>query len=339
MKLIAFALPLLILFSCKNNTCSNGKPVYNDSVNQQFWSADFSPDDRFIAVGGVDSTVRIYHGNNLELYKSFYIPSWIHIIKWNPDGKTLAIATSTAYVLLLDINTGELIPLDNDIGPNHTDNGSRAMDWNYTGDMLAVGGLDGVVKIWGIKGNLLHYDDKYPEGTSFVSYLALDWHPYKNIFIAGNFEIHLYDSTCTELNVIEHANKEAIMLCAEWHPSGEFFVIGDYGHNWEGENVPSLLYFWSPDDRLLKSVPGSIGEYRNIDWNPDGRLLATASDVLRIWTKDGKLLQETKPDSTNYLWGISWNSKGTRIVTSSRHKTIALWDSTARLIKRIDVTK
>lgn len=339
MKFFIFFLPVFFLFSCTNKLIRAGKPVYNDSVNQQFWSAEWSADNKFIAVAGVDSMLRIYHASNLKLYKSFIVTNWIHSLKWNQDGTLIAIATSTEYVQLLDLTTGKINKLNNNIGPHHDGNGSRAIGWNYTGKMLAVGGLDGVIKIWDKNGNLLKYVDKYNPGTNFVSYLALDWHPYKNVFATGNFEIQIYDSACQEIKLMQHANKEAIILCIKWHPSGGFFVIGDYGYNWEGKNVPSLLHFWSPEGQLYKSVHGSKKEYRNIDWNSNGSLLATASDVLRVWTKAGLLLHESAADSTNYLWGISWNNDGTRIVTSSRHKTIALWDSTATLIKRIDLAK
>lgn len=342
MRALFYSPLLLILFSCTGKAKSSGKLVYNDSVYQQFWTADWSPDDQFVAIAGVDSIVRVYYADNLKLYKSFPLNNYIHSVKWNLDSKVLAIATLNEYVLLLDVSTGGLIKLNNKAGPNHLPdgNGSRAIGWNHTGEMLAVGGLDGIIKIWDKQGNLLKYaEKKYIPETDFVSYLALDWHPYKNTFVAANFEIQLYDSTCKEIKAMEHTNKEALILCAKWHPSGDFFVIGDYGHNWEGENVPSLLHFWSSDGRLLKNVHGSKGEYRNIDWNNSGNLLATASDVLRIWTKDGTKLYESLPDSSNYLWGISWNANGRKIVTSSRHKTIAIWDSEAKLIKRIDVIK
>jgi len=329
-----------MLMSCSPKITPTGADrVYDDSVNRQFWTADWSPDDKFVAIAGVDSTVRIYHAHNLRLYKSFPIPNWIHAVKWNPDGNLLAIATLSEYAQLIDVKTNKIIQLNNNPGParDPAENGSRAIGWNYTGDLLAVGGLDGIIKIWDKQGNLLKSIDKYKPGTSFVSYLALDWHPSKNIFVAANFEIQVYDFNGKEINVMEHANKEAIILCAKWHPSGSFFVIGDYGFNWEGKNVPSLLHFWSSDGQLLKSIPGSKGEYRNIDWSGNGDLLATASDKLRIWTKEGSLLHEGPADGSNYLWGISWNHKGTKIVTSSRYKTIAIWDSTARLLKRIDV--
>jgi WD40 repeat protein len=113
--------------------------------------------------------------------------------------------------------------------------------------------------------------------------------------------------------------------------------VGDYGYSREGENVPSLLHFWSDDGILMHSIHGSKGEYRNITWNQDGTRLATASDVLRIWDAEGSLLYESPEDGSNYLWGVSWNHDGTRIVTASRHKTIAIWDQKAKMIRRLDV--
>lgn len=79
------------------------------------------------------------------------------------------------------------------------------------------------------------------------------------------------------------------------------------------------------------------------DWSPDnkleGTLLATVSDVLRIWTNTGVLLYQGKPDTSNYLWGIDWNGRDEKIVTTSRHKTVALWNSRAKLLRRIDIGK
>ena len=322
---------LAVLVSTCSVKVSQSVRDYNDQVNRQFWTADWSADDKYIAVGGVDSILRIYHGNDLSLYKSFPMNSWIHVVKWHPDSKMLAIATLDKYVQLLTVETGTVIPLTNK-------GGSRAIDWNYDGELLAVGELDGLIKIWDKTGKLVKGISKtYPTDAVGKSFLALDWHPTKNIFVATNFQIGLFDTSGAELRTMEHQNKAAIILCVDWHPSGEFFVLGDYGHNWEGENVPSLLHFWSEDGKYIKSISGSKREYRNITWNRDGSKLATASDVLRVWSKDGMLLKTAKSDSTNYLWGIDWNTKGNRIVTSSRFKTVALWDNNGLLIKRLDV--
>lgn len=330
-KTSLFFCVVICLLSCSGKLTKNRIPVYDNDKYQQFWTADWSPDNKLIAVGGVDSLLRIYHANNLKLYQSYQLNTWIHAVKWHPDGQTLAVATLDNYVQLLNIKSGNITQLS-------AKGGSRTIDWNYNGELLAVGDLDGVVKMWSREGNLVKTIKKnYGPDVVGKSYLGVDWHPHKNILVAANFQINLFDSTGNEIKTMEHTNKEAIILCVNWHPSGEFFVIGDYGHNWEGENVPSLLHFWTPDGIKLRSVPGSKAEYRNISWNKAGTRLATASDVLRLWTKDGTLLHASEPDSTNYLWGISWNANDDKIVTASRHKTIAIWDTAAKLIRKVDV--
>jgi WD40 repeat protein len=332
-RLLLFLLFPPLLFSCAPKISTPHKPDYNDSVNRQFWTAHWSPDDRFIAVGGVDSVLRIYRSQNLRLHRAFPVNSWIHSVKWNPRDDLLAIATLDKYVLLLNPASGKRQSLGKT-------GGSRAIGWNYNGEMLAVADLNGVVSVWSKTGQLLHrFAKPYDPDQAGTGYLGLDWHPSENIFVAANFEIHVFDSTAKELQVMKHANPAAIILSMRWHPSGDFFVVGDYGHNWEGENVPSLLHFWSAKGHLLQSVSGSKGPYRNMDWNATGTRLATASDVLRIWDRSGKLLSAGPADSSNYLWGVAWNKKGDRVVTASRHKTIALWDSNAVLLRRIDLLK
>lgn len=65
-------------------------------------------------------------------------------------------------------------------------------------------------------------------------------------------------------------------------------------------------------------------------------MLGSASDVLRVWSQDGRLLHSGQPDGINFLWGIDWNSDGTRIATSSRYQDVFLWDESANLLKRVN---
>ena len=59
----------------------------------------------------------------------------------------------------------------------------------------------------------------------------------------------------------------------------------------------------------------------------DGSLLASASDGLRIWTKEGQLLYTGK--TKDILWGIAWNKSGNRILTGSFDGDINLWTDKA----------
>ena len=109
MRYLFIILSASIVMSCSPTVAPTGTDrVYDDSVNKQFWTADWSPDDKFVAIAGVDSTVRIYHANNLRLYKSFPIPNWIHAVKWNRDGNMLAVATLSEYAQLIDVKENKM---------------------------------------------------------------------------------------------------------------------------------------------------------------------------------------------------------------------------------------
>jgi WD40 repeat protein len=118
----------------------------------------------------------------------------------------------------------------------------------------------------------------------------------------------------------------------KWHPSGEYFVTGDYGHSNEG--IPTLLQFWKADGKLIRQWDGSKKEFRNIRWNKQGTLLATGSDALRIWNKDGELLYTGKTDDKTVLWGVDWTSDAQRIFTVNfDNGKIQSWNNRGKLVK------
>ncbi len=120
-----------------------------------------------------------------------------------------------------------------------------------------------------------------------------------------------------------------MLLSIAWHKSGNFFVTGDYGD----EINKSLLQYWNEQGELIKTIDNSKEEYRNLDWNPKGDSLASASDALRIWDINGNLISEG--NSEDDLWGVSWNYKGNKIVTSSMEQRIILWNKKAKRIMTI----
>lgn len=69
-------------------------------------------------------------------------------------------------------------------------------------------------------------------------------------------------------------------------------------------------------------------------WNPKGNRLASASDALRIWDTKGNPISAGK--SKDYLWGVSWNEQGSKIITSSLEQRIILWNNKAKRIIAIE---
>lgn len=294
-------------------------PVWGQTTrNPILWTADWSPTGKYLAVGGDDGLLRVFSAN-LGLLTTHRMNAAVQCVDWNRDGKTLAIAMDDRPVEILDVETGRTTRVDDSAA------GSRALAWSPDGASLAVGDYDGLLKVRRKDGRLIRSIEK-EDGKS---YLSVDWHPKKDVIVTGSDRIRVFDAAGGAPRIIKHRREDTIVLTVKWHPEGAFFASGDYGH----DDVESLLQFWGEDGTLLKSMRGSKAEYRNVRWSPKGEFLASASDALRIWTKDGQLVHVG--GSPNLLWGLDWDSQSRSIVTSSQKGAIRVWTEEAKPMRAV----
>ena len=305
-------------FQSKKNLVGNT----NDLPKPQgIWATEWSSDGKYFALGGDDSTLWIYEASDYSLYKSYKLNSMLRGLSWHPKENLLAVS-SMRGVQLLNMKTLQLKTI-----PDLKD-GGRGIGWNHTGELLALAG-GGIVTVMNKEGKLIRSIPKHNNN----SYLALDWHPTKDIIVTASDEIILFDTSGKQLQFIKHRKENTGVLSVKWHPSGEFFASGDYGHEKEGK--PTILQFWKEDGTLLKTITGHHAEIRNLRWNKGGSRLATASDALRIWSKGGELLYTG--ESKEILWGIAWSPDNKNIVTGSfENGKVKLWNSKATFIKEIN---
>ena len=297
----------------------------NTLTKEILWTTDWSPNGKYIAIGGNVDTLKIYSGSNLKTYKSLPIKNTITRVKWHPTKNIIAVSTQNSEdkTSIINLDNNEKIEL-NEISPE----GARGIDWNYTGEYLAVADNEGQILIYNMKGELIRKFVNQSNSTKSIT--AIDWHPKKNILTTVTDKIRFYDIEGNLIKSIKHRPEDVMLLSVSWHNSGDFFVTGDYGD----EKDKSLLQYWNGQGELLKSIDISKGEYRNLAWNPKGNRLASASDALRIWDTKGNLISEG--NSKDYIWGVSWNKQGSRIITSSLEQRIILWNNKAKRITAIE---
>ena len=293
----------------------------NTLTKEILWTADWSPNGEYIAIGGNVDSLKIYNKGNLKIQKSIPVKNTITRIKWHPSINIIAVTTqmSNEKSFIFNFETNEKIELS-----GISQDGARGIDWNYTGEYLAVADNDGQILLYDINGKLLR---KFVNEVNFTKAItAIDWHSKKNILTTVTDKIRFFDIEGNLLKSIRHRQENVMLLSISWHKTGDFFVTGDYGD----EKDKSLLQYWSETGELLKTIDISKGEYRNLAWNAKGDRLASASDALRIWDIKGNLISEG--NSKDYLWGVSWNEKGNRIITSSMEQRIILWNKKAERI-------
>lgn len=289
------------------------------------WSVDWSSDGKFFAVGG--AWAGIFDAKTQQRHAAPALDSLkaVSKVRWHPCRQLLAISGGADGV------TAIYDPTNDKKTTLKTKEGTRGIAWNSNGELLATAGNRGELQIWTADGQLLH--TTRPEKAKGLTGVA--WHPSQaKVVTVGEF-ITLYDGGGNITKQVSHrpeAKGFCLLLCVEWHPSGEFFVVGDYGNSDTGD-APALQ-FWSPDGKLLKTLEVKEGAaFRNLSWNRDGTLLASASDALRIWSKDGQMKHLGK--SPDLLWGIRWNREGNQLLTSSHEGRVTLWTAAAEISKTV----
>jgi WD40 repeat protein len=297
----------------------------NTLTKEILWTTDWSPNGKYIAIGGNVDTLKIYTEENLQLYKSLPVKNTITRIKWHPSMNVVAVTTqmSDEKSFIFNLETYKKIELN-----GISSEGARGVDWNYTGEYLAIADNDGQVFIFNTKGELIRNFVNQFNSTKGIT--AIAWHPKKNILATVTDKIRFLDLNGNLIKSIKHRPEDVMLLSIAWHKSGDFFVTGDYGD----EKDRSLLQYWNEQGELIKSIDISKGEYRNLAWNPKGDRLASASDALRIWDTKGNLI--SVGISKDYLWSVSWNNKGNRIITSSLEQRIMLWNKKAKTMITIE---
>ncbi|SNY95100.1 WD40 repeat domain-containing protein [Flagellimonas pacifica] len=305
---------LILCVSCKS-----------EENKTTLWTLAWSPNGKYLATGGNQDSLKIFDAKSFELIKIFPVEGvQLSRLKWHPFKNKLAIITQgrTFKAKILDVQEETWTELEG------LKSSFRALDWNYTGELLAVSELEKAVSVYTVDGIFVNRFMADPKGVA-----GLDWHPSKNIMVTVGDQIGIYTQHGDTINSFKARTEETLLLCVEWHKSGDFFAVGDYGGLKNKVNdKDKLIQYWNVEGSRLFEAGVAKVEYRNIRWNPNGEKLASASDALRIWSKEGKLIATSKSTS-DYLWGVDWSPDGKYIVTSSKNGKIVIWDENLNIVR------
>ncbi|HJT37028.1 MAG TPA: hypothetical protein VJ818_01280, partial [Actinomycetota bacterium] len=252
--------------------------------------ATISPDDRMLAVGGLDGSVSLFDlATGTERLMNGRHDAAVDWVAFSPNGRTLVTTGDDSLVLVWDVRTGAL--LETLRGHN-----GRIPQVSFApdGKTIYTASLDGSIMIWDISGSD-RLGDVYRVdggGVDFIqSMVAKSPDGRMLAFPSTTGDVVLRDAST--LQVVRTIHTGGLPISVAFSPDSRDIAVNVHTFQGSDLNGPCLGYraaVWdvatgSPVSSLIGppipkdlNDPRICGDFESLAWSPDGRTIVGAFD-------------------------------------------------------------
>jgi WD40 repeat protein len=270
-----------------------------------------------------------------EEVNRFDVPIAIQMVRFSPDGKTLATADGEGDLQLLNVADWQRLAVKS-TAPHRGGRGrGPAVTFAYGGDgrLVAAAGGGGSARVYlrdGVSGALR---SDFPAGDGWVRCLAVS--P-DGKHVAVGFE------SAPPPRLGQQPKADAASFVRLWDISGEPkqlgtleklpYPLGGLAFGRDGKTIyvaaAKLMRRWRTETREeLSAWDGALADLAALDVAADGRVYAAGQDMLiHTWDAEGRHGIPLE-GHTNGITGLALTTDGKRLASVSRDGTCRLWDT------------
>lgn len=276
----------------------------------------FSPDGRWLAAAYQQGMVAIWPVN------ADAAPQWLQgpggapaLLRWAPDSQHLAGAFLGARTRVWRWPETTVVA---DFSPRDA---TKALAFSPDGQRLAIG-QQGHAKLWDLTRREFVWDQALPmeaDAEAFTN--VFDFSPDgRQLFASLKLrKLFLLDAATGRIDASTSIDASANFSSGGFSPDGASIVIGDYNRQ---------AYRWTPRDGRVMSLEAHTSAVSAAVMNPQGSLIATASDdgTVKIWdAATGALLDTLTRHRGSIRYGnVLFSRDGQSLLSAGQDQRVAL---------------
>ncbi|KAG2052908.1 WD40 repeat-like protein [Suillus hirtellus] len=302
-----------------------GEPLTGVIKSHTDWipSLDFSPNDKILASGSHDETVRLWNTKTWQLEGLIECDASNHsrgirAIALNSNGTLIAFASEDNHVRLWRLSDRQKIAV-----LKHS-NEVHCVTFSTDGRHIFSGGADNKILKWQILDEIykLAKKDQKAPGHWHFGMISMDFSPSGAVLATASMDqkAKLWDTKTWQLQGRPITCHDRV-FCVRYSPSGERLAIA----------TASIIEIYHPGTRHRVAKFSSHGSYNcSLTWTPDGTGLLSSGNyedpTIREWdASTWEQVGDAWMGHTNDVNVIAIHPAGTLVASASDDKQVRLW--------------